>query len=47
MLVREIIAVYYENQMKSINILSGQNEALVNVKVCGTYSYHCALKDWV
>jgi hypothetical protein len=43
-LFREIIPVYSENHMKPINTLCGQNAELLNVKVGGTYSYHCAFK---
>jgi hypothetical protein len=43
-LFKEIIAVYTENQMKHINTLCGQSVELLNVKVCGTYSYHWLLK---
>jgi hypothetical protein len=44
MLFREIIAVYSADHMKPINTLCGENEELLNVKECGTYSYHWALK---
>jgi hypothetical protein len=44
MLFREIIAAYTENHM-ILKIYSGKNAELLNVKVCGTYSYHCALKS--
>jgi hypothetical protein len=44
MLFREIIAVYSENHMESINTLCEQNVELLNVKAGGRYSYHCALK---
>jgi hypothetical protein len=40
----EIIAVYGDNHMKTINILGGQNAEQLNIKVGGTYSYHCALE---
>jgi hypothetical protein len=43
MLFKEIIAVYSENRTKYINIFSGQNVELMNVKAGGPYSYHCAL----
>jgi hypothetical protein len=46
MLFKEIIAVYSENHTKYlINTLYGQNSELSNVKMGGTYSYHCALKS--
>jgi hypothetical protein len=41
---KEIIAVYPENHTKPTNTLCGQNAELVNVKACGTYSYHRSLK---
>jgi hypothetical protein len=37
---KEIITVYYENNMKPINTLCGQNAELLIVKTDGTYSYH-------
>jgi hypothetical protein len=41
-LFREIcLTVVYT---KSINKLGGRNTELVNVKVGGTYGYHCAMK---
>jgi hypothetical protein len=43
MLFKEIIAVYPENNTKSINTLCRQNAELVNAKACGTYRYHSAL----
>jgi hypothetical protein len=36
---REIIAVYFENHIKSVTHC-GQNAELLNVKEGGTYSYH-------
>jgi hypothetical protein len=37
---KEIIAIYYENNMKTIglNTLCGQNEELLNIERGGTYS---------
>jgi hypothetical protein len=39
---KEIIAVYCENRPKYINSSCGQYAKLLNGKVGGTYSYHCA-----
>jgi hypothetical protein len=44
MLFKDIIAVYFENHMKPINTLCGQNEDFVNVQAYGKYRYYCALK---
>ena len=44
MLYREIIAVGSEIHTKPINTLCGQKLELLNVKLCGTYSDHWALK---
>jgi hypothetical protein len=44
MLFREIIAVYSENQTKSINAHCRQYAELLNVETGGTYSYQCDLK---
>jgi hypothetical protein len=44
MLLKEIIAVYSENHTKPINTFCGHSAELLNVKVGGTSSYHCALK---
>jgi hypothetical protein len=44
MLFREIIAVYFENNMKPTNTLFGQNIQLLNNKEVGEYNYHLALK---
>jgi hypothetical protein len=41
---REIIAIYSENNRKSINTLYEQTAELLNVKAGGTDSYHSALK---
>jgi hypothetical protein len=38
MLFGETVAVYCENHMEHTNTLCGQNEELVYVKTCGTYS---------
>jgi hypothetical protein len=43
MLFREIIPVYYENHIRNINVLRGENAGLLNIKANGTYSYHCRL----
>jgi len=43
MLYREIIAVFSQIHTKHINTLCGQNVELLNVKLCGTYSDHCAV----
>jgi hypothetical protein len=40
MLFREIISVYFENRMKSINILCGHTAELMIVNAGRTYSYH-------
>jgi hypothetical protein len=40
---RGIIPVHSENYIKYINILSGQNLKVLNVKAGGTYSNCCAL----
>jgi hypothetical protein len=40
MLFKEIIAVYFENHKKSINIFRRENPELEIVKAGGTYSYH-------
>jgi hypothetical protein len=45
MLFKEIITIVYsQNNTKHLNTFCRQNEDLVNVIVCTTYSYHCALK---
>jgi hypothetical protein len=41
--VKEIIAVYNEKYMEHLRTLYGQNAKLLNVKVCGTRSYHLVL----
>jgi hypothetical protein len=43
MLHREITAVCSEILTKYINTLRGQNVELLNVKLGGTYSDHCAV----
>jgi hypothetical protein len=40
MLFREVITVYSENHMKSINALCRQNSELIIIKSGGTYSYY-------
>jgi hypothetical protein len=40
---REKISVYSEN-MKRTNTLYGRNAESLNIKACGTYNYHFALK---
>jgi hypothetical protein len=42
MLVREILAVYSDNDAKPINTLCGQNAGLLIVRAGGTYSYYLA-----
>jgi hypothetical protein len=37
-LLREIIAVYYENHTEHINTLCGQNVDFLNLKARGIYS---------
>jgi hypothetical protein len=44
MLFMEIIAVYSQNHINSINTLCGQNTELLNVKSGDTYSSQPALK---
>ena len=44
MLYSEIIAVCSQIHTKHINTLCGQNVEFVNVKLCGIYSDHWALK---
>jgi hypothetical protein len=46
-LFKEIIAVYSQNHKVPVSrtTLCGENAELMNVKVCGAYSYHCALND--
>jgi hypothetical protein len=39
----EINALYFENNAKPINEITGKNESL-KVKERGTYNYHSALK---
>jgi hypothetical protein len=39
---REINAVCSKSHTKTSNRARGQNAELLNVKVGGTYSYHCA-----
>jgi hypothetical protein len=46
MLFRGIIAVYCENHNEHINALCQQIGEFLYIKASGTYSYHCALKDW-
>lgn len=41
-MLKEIVAVYFENYAKHINALCTD---LLNVEVGGTYTYRCALKD--
>jgi hypothetical protein len=40
MLFKEVISPYYEDHIKTINTLHGQNAGLLNVKTGGTYNYH-------
>jgi hypothetical protein len=41
MLYREIIAECPEIHTKHTNALCGQNVEIVDVKLCGIYTYHC------
>jgi hypothetical protein len=43
-LFRDIIFVYSENNTGLINMLCRQNADIVNVRACGTYNNHSALK---
>jgi hypothetical protein len=43
-LFRKIIVVYSKNNTILLNTLHGQSTDLLNVKVSGTYIYHCAVK---
>jgi hypothetical protein len=43
-LFKEIIAVYFENNIKPTNTFREQNAELPITKAGGTYSYHCAFK---
>jgi hypothetical protein len=45
MLFGETVAVYCENHTEHTDTLCGQNSEFYYVKVCGTYSYRCALRD--
>jgi hypothetical protein len=45
LLFREVIIVYYENLMKHINTVFGQNAEFFNVKAYGTYSKHSIIKS--
>jgi hypothetical protein len=38
MLFREIIAVYFENHMKHVNTLRGENSTIFIVVASGTYT---------
>jgi hypothetical protein len=44
MLFGEIIALYYENNMKPINTLCGQDAEFLTVKAGGTNGYQWAVK---
>jgi hypothetical protein len=44
MLFKEIIAVYSESHVKSINTFRGRNAELLIVKADSKYSYHKVLK---
>jgi hypothetical protein len=44
MMFRDIIAVYYENNTNPISTRYGQNAELLNMKACGIYKHHFALK---
>jgi hypothetical protein len=41
---KQIIGVYSDNRTSLINILYGQSAELLNLKACGMYGYHSALK---
>jgi hypothetical protein len=43
MMFKEIIIIYYENNVKPINTFSEQNEELMIIKAGGICKYHCAL----
>jgi hypothetical protein len=43
MLFKEILAIYYENNKKSINTLCGQNVESLTIKASDACSYHWAL----
>jgi hypothetical protein len=43
-LFSEVVALSCENQSRNTNTLSGQNGKFLNVKACGIYSNHYALK---
>jgi hypothetical protein len=47
MLFKQIVAVYSENHIESVNTHRGQNSELMIVKAGGTYRYHCALKCFI
>jgi hypothetical protein len=40
MFYSDTVAVYSEIDTKSIDTLGGQNVAVANIQVCGTYSNH-------
>jgi hypothetical protein len=42
---REKLIALCSNNRRNAKIICGQNSELLNVKACGTYSYHCVLKD--
>jgi hypothetical protein len=46
MLYRDLTAVHCENHVNHINTLCAQTPRFLNVTADGTYSYHCALKDY-
>lgn len=37
--------LYYKNDTEHIQTLYMQNTTLLNVKACGTHTYHCASKN--
>jgi hypothetical protein len=43
MLFREIITVYTDSHVKTLNKLGGINSELLNIIAAGTYNYHQAL----
>ena len=39
--------VYIDTNKKLVTKMCGQNAHISNVKVGGTYNYHCVLKGWI
>lgn len=42
---RKLVYIYFEKHTILINILCGENTAILMVKFCGSYSYHGNLKN--